>query len=508
MRTPARQTGRGPSRPVAVELPVVLRGDRNDGLAAAGALQNEPQRGPRLQNKGRLVIAAAGSQRGAEDRVDRVEQADDLPVKTRVQHQAAVAAIDNRIRCHRAAGRGGCHGDGPVTDLNGDKIGVVITRLYHRDRSERAGIKICTVRPAANHENTGIQQIGSRPVGGFAHYRTLDREGEFVGRQTRRDDLIEIGIEVGRGLSLRQLVRFIAGTPGILRHQVRFIKRRVRQAQDTIGPAEQIRGNIVNHRQIGFRHGDRGGVAIRQQPDRRPHDSGHQRSRAELRRLQKLCGRRGPVRAGVVKRPIHRQHAAASIQQHIDLRRARTDGKRHGEIVAGNPIGYGKPDWNCHRFSYSCRNNCLPPCSRVSRSKATSNKRTNRLCQRLAAVKPLADRIESRIGRTIRHHSPPRMSDGKTRNTASLAAGQICRTSLRANSHPGSAETGAPGSKSSQPQGCWLTIRSMPMPSIMPPTRLPVTPAETPSQIISPRVIMVGVLTGGGMFDKPPADSL
>src|SRR5665213_4176437 len=52
------------------------------------------------------------------------------------------------------------------------------------------------------------------------------------------------------------------------------------------------------------------------------------------------------------------------------------------------------------------------------------------------------------------------------------------------------AEAGAPGNSSSQPCGSPFTIRLMPMPSIMPPTSDPMTPAETPSQMISARVIM------------------
>ena len=52
------------------------------------------------------------------------------------------------------------------------------------------------------------------------------------------------------------------------------------------------------------------------------------------------------------------------------------------------------------------------------------------------------------------------------------------------------AESGAAGSSSSQPSGWPLTIRSMPIPSKMPPTREPMTPAATPSQMISLRLIM------------------
>jgi len=85
---------------------------------------------------------------------------------------------------------------------------------------------------------------------------------------------------------------------------------------------------------------------------------------------------------------------------------------------------------------------------------------------------------------------------------------QTLDASFLAKSQPGRADTGAAGSKSSHPQGWPLTIRSMPMPSIMPPIRLPMTPAATPSQIISLRVIMGGLLNSTGWFDKARAERL
>jgi len=51
------------------------------------------------------------------------------------------------------------------------------------------------------------------------------------------------------------------------------------------------------------------------------------------------------------------------------------------------------------------------------------------------------------------------------------------------------AATGAPGSIRSHPSGWPVTMRSMPIPNIMPPTRQPMTADETPSQMMSPREI-------------------
>jgi hypothetical protein len=65
-----------------------------------------------------------------------------------------------------------------------------------------------------------------------------------------------------------------------------------------------------------------------------------------------------------------------------------------------------------------------------------------------------------------------------------------CRASRRASNQPGMAETGAPGSMISQPSGWPLTIRSIPIPNIMPPIRQPDTLEATPSQTISERSIM------------------
>ncbi len=80
-----------------------------------------------------------------------------------------------------------------------------------------------------------------------------------------------------------------------------------------------------------------------------------------------------------------------------------------------------------------------------------------------------------------------------------------CRTNRRASSHPGIAETGAPGNSSNQPIGAPLTIRLMPMPSIMPPTREPMTPAETPSQMMSARETMAEWYGGGRASTSPIA---
>jgi hypothetical protein len=123
----------------------------------------------------------------------------------------------------------------------------------------------------------------------------------------------------------------------------------------------------------------------------------------------------------------------------------------------------------------------MPSCRRVRPE--GGNRRTSLPCRGLRMLR----RSPFPNGRT---GSGDRERDTSPVTGSNQSLGQSCRLSFRARSQPGNAEAGAAGSSNSHPNGWELTIRSMPIPSIMPPTRDPVTPAATPSQIISPRVII------------------
>jgi hypothetical protein len=110
--------------------------------------------------------------------------------------------------------------------------------------------------------------------------------------------------------------------------------------------------------------------------------------------------------------------------------------------------------------------------------------------RRSARTMPVALRRHPRPGPRRRRNKQPGSSARLERHPAPSTNHCNCLASRFASTQPGTAPAGAAGSSSNHPTGAPAMIRLMPMPSIIPPTREPITPEARPRYSMSPRLIM------------------